>query len=523
MREPTPVQRQREILSSLRKVASQRARTEVASKERLEKALSEASVALSSSRETAAAQQSKVHDLQTEIQAVLTDADLQDMWQQRSPNISETSLDADHAQELARNVTLAVEAARNAGAGVNHLKRWRWRRAWLKKRLVLGGALVLVGVLLGTSLGLVSLPHLYGMMQRLGLREPGTGAATTSPTVAIAPTAIAGSSGPANSATPVAGLTPYNRTPTHGRPENSPVNTPTPSRTPTLRPTRTPTTPSKLPKAASTESKIVFQSNRSGSPQIYTVTVPDFSEIVQLTYGVAHFAPSLSLDGRKITFTRGGSDEDSSANEVYVMDVDGGNIERVTYNSSVEKQPALSADGRKVAYRSKRPDNWEIFVADSRYGYRESNVSHDAAKDFHPSWDPTGRQLVFAAERVGTNRDELYIMNIDSGGQTRLTYNSVPDYAPVWSPDGKRIAFVSKRNGNVDIYVINVDGTGERRLTSDPATDTDPAWSPDGRQIAFSSDRLGDRDILILDVESGAVVTQLITDASDDSHPSWSR
>jgi dipeptidyl aminopeptidase/acylaminoacyl peptidase len=49
--------------------------------------------------------------------------------------------------------------------------------------------------------------------------------------------------------------------------------------------------------------------------------------------------------------------------------------------------------------------------------------------------------------------------------------------------------FQSTRDGNSELYVMNADGSGQSRLTNDPATDRDPAWSPDGTKIAFSSNR----------------------------------
>ncbi len=94
--------------------------------------------------------------------------------------------------------------------------------------------------------------------------------------------------------------------------------------------------------------------------------------------------------------------------------------------------------------------------------------------------------------------DEIYVMNVDGSGQTRLTNNSAIDARPAWSPDGKRISFQSTRDGNVEIYVMNADGSGQTRLTNNSAIDARPAWSPDGKHIAFQSLRDGDLEIYVM-------------------------
>jgi Tol biopolymer transport system component len=60
---------------------------------------------------------------------------------------------------------------------------------------------------------------------------------------------------------------------------------------------------------------------------------------------------------------------------------------------------------------------------------------------------------------------------------------------PAWSPDGTRIAFMSARNGNPEIYVMNADGSGQTRLTFDPGMDARPSWSKEGDYIVFTSTR----------------------------------
>jgi Tol biopolymer transport system component len=80
------------------------------------------------------------------------------------------------------------------------------------------------------------------------------------------------------------------------------------------------------------------------------------------------------------------------------------------------------------------------------------------------------------------NFDDVWTINVDGTGLTRLTDSPEPEFDPSWSPDGAQIAFRSERSGESEIWVMNADGAQQRRL----ATGLSPAWSPDGSLIAFA-------------------------------------
>jgi Tol biopolymer transport system component len=90
------------------------------------------------------------------------------------------------------------------------------------------------------------------------------------------------------------------------------------------------------------------------------------------------------------------------------------------------------------------------------------------------------------------------------------------DTAPVWSPDGKKIAFISARNGNWELFVVDVATGKEQRLTDNRAADVGPAWSPDGKKLAFLSNRERAWAIYILDVASGRIQKVI---ATGDAYP----
>jgi len=90
---------------------------------------------------------------------------------------------------------------------------------------------------------------------------------------------------------------------------------------------------------------------------------------------------------------------------------------------------------------------------------------------------------------------EIYVMDDDGTGQTRLTKSPGFDGLPCFSPDGAQIVFCSDRDPGSDywaIYVMNADGSNQLPLTDSAHDHVSPCFSPDGSKIAFASDRAND-------------------------------
>ena len=128
-------------------------------------------------------------------------------------------------------------------------------------------------------------------------------------------------------------------------------------------------------------------------------------------------------------------------------------------------------------------------------------------------------KIVFASDRDGNY--EIYVMNADGSGQTRLTTSNYDDKWPSWSPDGTKIIFLRDLGGNWEIYAMNVDGSGQTRLTNNNQADGSPAWSPDGTKITFSRDLSDSWEIFVMNAD-GSGQTRLTYNNFDDGHSSWS-
>ena len=176
-----------------------------------------------------------------------------------------------------------------------------------------------------------------------------------------------------------------------------------------------------------------------------------------------------------------------------------------------------------IAFVSDRDGNREIYVMNAD-GTGPTRLTVDPAGDVDPDWSPDGSKIAFVSGRDDTY-GEIYVMNADGSGLNRLTNNAVLDFSPAWSPDGSKIAFVHDDGCcNAEIYVMNANGTGPVNLTNNPAFDANPSWSPDGSKIAFRSTRDRNDDLYIMNADGTGLVrvTNDLPDGPFDAQPSWS-
>lgn len=160
---------------------------------------------------------------------------------------------------------------------------------------------------------------------------------------------------------------------------------------------------------------------------------------------------------------------------------------QLTSGYAPARAPALSHDGSKLAFQSRKDGNWEIYVLDVSSG-AITRVTNDLAYDGAPTWSADDKELAFESYRAQDL--DIWKMSADGSKPINLTpKSSTYDYAPAWSPDGKTILYTSWETGNKQLFAISPDGTNVRNLSNDRFHDEQAAWSPDGKRIAFVSNR----------------------------------
>jgi Tol biopolymer transport system component len=187
----------------------------------------------------------------------------------------------------------------------------------------------------------------------------------------------------------------------------------------------------------------------------------------------------------------------------------------------------LEGNSSRIVFQTSRDSGGTIFSPPEIYvmnpdGTGKTRLTTHLAADFLASWSPDGHTIAFV-RGTGTAPFflDIYVMNPDGSGQLNLT-NHLADYHFDWSPDSAKIAFASNRDGNFRIYVMDLpNGSNQTPLTDGSAPDLGPVWSPRGDKIAFVSVRDGNREIYVMN-PNGSSQTRLTNAAGNDDLPNWS-
>ncbi len=237
-------------------------------------------------------------------------------------------------------------------------------------------------------------------------------------------------------------------------------------------------------------SRIVFRSDRSGNSSIYVMNV-DGSNLRRLTAdtGVIDTKPRFSPDDSRIAFVR-----ISGVSEIVLVNAEGVPYQTSLVSGQSFDGPLFSPDGSQLAYAAFVDDNYEIFVIETQGGPPKrltNNASFDALGEFSPD----GSKICFFSDRDG--QSQIYIMDADGGNQKNLSNSFTTDLGPCFSPDGTQILF-DRDLDHRDIYVMDLDGGNQVNLTNGNSSNAGARFSPDGRKIVFGTNRDGNYEVYLM-------------------------
>jgi len=185
------------------------------------------------------------------------------------------------------------------------------------------------------------------------------------------------------------------------------------------------------------KSLLFTNTRKTGHPDIFRYYF-DNKKLIKITagpLGAMNVEPYASPDGRRILFS---SDRSGGHPMIYVMDINGGNVNRLTFAGRYNSTPAWSPDGKLIVFAGQENDHFDIFLMNAdgtnmiRLTSSPKRGSSKLANNEDPSFSPDGRNIVFRSNRTGSY--QIFLVNLDGSVERRLTFDNFNYEKPVWSP-----------------------------------------------------------------------------------------
>jgi Tol biopolymer transport system component len=216
-----------------------------------------------------------------------------------------------------------------------------------------------------------------------------------------------------------------------------------------------------------------------------------------------------------------------------------GNIRQVTFGLPRAGEGYFSPDGSRVVYQAYPVGYpfYQIYVQelDKKTPRR---ISPGRGRTTCSYFTVDGKQILFASSHTDPHIErtelkafqlqaaggrrryqwdfdehmDIYVVNLDGTGLTRLTDTPGYDAEGSYSTDGGKIVFTSTRDGDPDLYIMDADGANVRQLTNQPGYDGGPFFSPDGKWVIFRSDRHKEHMLQLFAISSDGLHEVQLTD-----------
>lgn len=187
---------------------------------------------------------------------------------------------------------------------------------------------------------------------------------------------------------------------------------------------------------------------------------------------------------------------------------------KITNNKTEDFHASFSPDGKRILFDSEQSGHNEVYLYDILTKETTQLTRDDSIRSDHPTWFPDSRHILFSYWKNGPGR---YSMRVDGTERKLLIENA---YA-IASPKGDKVSFITNKNGDFDLYVIDSDGKNKRQLTNNKGDEVAMSWSSDEQAIAFMCEIEKRFQICKIGVDDSGY-KQLTAGNTSCSEPHWS-
>jgi TolB protein len=168
---------------------------------------------------------------------------------------------------------------------------------------------------------------------------------------------------------------------------------------------------------------------------------------------------------------------------VHVLELESGELTRITDHPAIDTEPAWSPDGRQLYFTSDRAGGPQVYRVDLAAGAgtgagasaRTQRVTYVGAYNARPRVSPDGRLLAFITREDGAYRVAVQDLG---NGTVRVLSKGRQDESPGFSPDGGTLIHAARVRGQGVLATVSADGLIQQSLKADRGEVREPAWGP---------------------------------------------
>lgn len=209
---------------------------------------------------------------------------------------------------------------------------------------------------------------------------------------------------------------------------------------------------------------------------------------------------SFFSDNQRITF--------SNNQDIYIKNIKSGKLINLTHHDAKDGAPAVSPDGKWIAFCSDRNGGYEVFLM-RKNGKNITQLTHsEGYKAYNPAWSPDGKQLCYYLEK-GDGMDQIHVINKDGSGDRNITNDDYNNIYPAWTQSGQILYAAGKKGEPTRLRIVDL-ATG-KKAELQGFNGFFARQSPDGETIAFLGDQTN-RGIFIANPD-GSNLRQIVSQA----------
>lgn len=223
-------------------------------------------------------------------------------------------------------------------------------------------------------------------------------------------------------------------------------------------------------------SKIAFVSYAKGQPGIFVFSVDPLRDLRFYNQRASmNGSPSFTPDGKQIVYSS--SAPDDTCCRIFIANLNGLGFRAISPPGYIDVEPKVNPKNpNQLAFVSSRSGRAQMYSMNIDGGNIE-RLTDGGGEATNPAWHPSGKLLAFAWTRgYMTGKFNIFLMNVVTKSYIQLTHDEGRNENPVWAPDGVHLSFMSNRSGTDQIYTMLADGSQQPQKLTSQGYNSNPAW-----------------------------------------------